>query len=354
LKKVFIILISSFLLISCGTYKFHTTSDFSIITDTNDFEGNYLNRESERSLLSLFNINDYANFVSITSHNQNEIKLTYYSDSGEQEHIFKGKMKDNFFEIYFSKKQIIIPLIYSSVNVQRVRIGKSEDGKLLIRSFVDQSGNLLFLAGGRSGETPYLFLNANDFEGYIPYRENGLWGYSDALGNKIIPAKYDFAGIFEQGIAHVKLNDKWGLINEKGEEITPIKYDNISFIDTKFYPPIFRATIGDKVGALDLAGNETIPVVYDFLAYSNMSHYGLFSIRLGDKLGYANRTEVVIPAIYSRIINFDGETAIAIRDGEYYIVDKCGYEYESKGIGLLREAIPETKRKIQFEEQNLN
>jgi len=151
------------------------------------------------------------------------------------------------------------------------------------------------------------------------------------------------------------LNDKWGLINRQGEEITPIKYDEISLIDTVFSPPIFRATIGGKTGILDINGNEIIPVIYDFVAYSNMGHYGLFSIRLGDKRGYATRTQVVIPAIYSEITGstkfINGSAGFsAKRDEQWFIVDRHGYEYE---VGRNRNPILETKRKIQFEEQNI-
>lgn len=338
-------------LTSCGTLKYHKTSDFASIYGITDLEGCYLNQTKDYSLLSCFNIRDIANFVSISVLSPNEIKLTYHNDSTIHEQVFKGEMKGKYFEIYFSKQQVIIPILYSSCTIDRLRIGKSKTDEILVRKFVDQSGNVLFLAAGYSYETPYLFLNKKDYKGYIPFQINGKWGYKDVLGETEIPVKYDFAGMFENDVARVKLNNKWGLINIKGQEITPLKYDYISLLDTKFSPPIFRVNIGSKVGILDVEGKETIPVIYDFIANSNMSHYGYFSIRLGEKKGYANRTQVVIPAIYSRLFNFDGNTAVAMRDGEYYIVDIYGYEFETTGKGFMRTPKLETRRKIQFNEQ---
>jgi hypothetical protein len=394
MKHILKILISVFAFTSCGTYRINDTSDFSKIKGAKDLEGYYLNRTDRISILSCFEIREYADFVTIVSEKPNEIKLIYYSNSTKQEQIFKGKMKKKFFEIYFSKKQFILPLIYSFIDIDRIRIGKSKDGKLLIRKFVDQNGNLLVITGPSSEETPYLFSDANEYISYIPIKENGLWGYSDTLGHIIIPAKYDFARIFECGVASVQLDNKWGLINSQGEKITPLKYDRISRIDTAQSPPIFivhidektgildingneiipviydkidqfswinttqspqilKVHIGEKSGILDINGNEIIPVIYDYIGYHIFSGE-LTVIRLGDKWGYATRSGVVIPTIYSEAFSFSGKYTQVKRDGKYYMIDKEGYEYEAKG-GILEPRVPilNTKRKIQLDEQKI-
>jgi hypothetical protein len=139
--------------------RFNYTSDFSTINDVKSIEGYYLNRRlDEISILSLFNIRDNADFVTITFNSPSEIKLTYFDGSlKEQERIFTGKMKHNYFEIYFSKQNIFIPFIYGNFDIDRIRIGKTKEGKLLIRNFIDNSGYLLLFAGGSSIETPYVF-----------------------------------------------------------------------------------------------------------------------------------------------------------------------------------------------------
>ena len=349
MKHFWGIVIIVFICSSCGTMRFNKTSDFAKINDVKDLNGIYLNRINNNSILNCFDIDEYADFVTIASENTNEIKLIYHNISDRKERVINGKMGKNYFEIYFSKRQFFIPLLYSSCDIERIRVGKSKDGKLLIRVFSDQSGNVLFLAAGHSFEMPYKFHYSTEYKDYMPIQENGLWGYANLSGEVVIPARYEFACLFEHDVASVKSNNKWGLINKRGEALTSFKYDDITLIDTLSSPQIFRVFIGEKTGVLDINGNETIPVIYDYIGgYYN----GLSSIRLGDKWGYANRTHVVIPAIYSEICSFISADRILVkRDGNYYIVGKDGYEYETRGIWTMRDPKPETKRKIQFEEQ---
>ena len=356
MRHLWEIVIIVFICSSCGTMRLNKTYDFAKINDVKDLNGHYLDRINNNSILYSFDITgEYADFVTITSEKANEIKLIYYNDTARQERIINGQMKKNYFEVYFSKRQFIIPLIYSSCDIVRIRVGKSKDGKLLIREFLNQSANLLFLSRGHSFETPYRFYYSTEYKGYIPIQENGLWGYSNSLGDIVIPAKYDFASIFENNVARVKLDEKWGLINIQGEEITPFKYDFIEPIDTLDLPAIFRVFIGEKTGALDINGNETIPVIYDAMgAFSDMNNPNqdkLTLIQIGDKFGYANRSQVIIPALYSYIGRFIGSYSLVERDGIYYMIDREWYEYETKGIGKNRKPKLETKRKIQFEEQ---
>ena len=357
MKYIFKVLIFLLTFTSCGTMKVNKTSNFSTINDIKDLEGHYLNHTNNGTILSCFTIRQYADFVSIISESPNEIKLTYYnSDSlAKQERTFTGEMKEKYFEIYFLKEGINIPFIFKNSNTYRIRIGKTKDGKLLIGDYIDDSGYLLFLGAGSSTETSYIFSCAEDYNDYMPTHENGLWGYSDSLGNIVIPKKYDFASIFDESVARVKLNNKWGLVNRQGDEIAPVKYDQISRINTLSAHSVLKANIGEKVGVLDTNGNETIPVIYDRIDLSYLSRYGLLLIQLGDKKGFADRTQVVIPAIYSVLIPHNEKKAVGKRDGKYFIVDLEGYEYEAKISIILGlwSAKPETKRKIQFEEQNM-
>lgn len=65
--------------------------------------------------------------------------------------------------------------------------------------------------------------NAQDlkrFEG-----ENGKYGFVDKTGKVIVPATYDIAFDFSEGLGQVKLNDKCGFIDRTGKIIIPIEYD---------------------------------------------------------------------------------------------------------------------------------
>jgi hypothetical protein len=76
-------------------------------------------------------------------------------------------------------------------------------------------------------------------EKLIPYQSKlGKWGYLDADSDKIvIPAKYDFVNLFENGVAQVGNNNQnsenrfdqgfEGFIRENGEEIFPVNFTGI-------------------------------------------------------------------------------------------------------------------------------
>ncbi len=65
---------------------------------------------------------------------------------------FKGKFKRGFYELYLVKKSIkippIIPVIYGIVDIDRVRIGKSKNGDLIIEKYIDRGGCILFFCAG--------------------------------------------------------------------------------------------------------------------------------------------------------------------------------------------------------------
>ena len=60
---------------------------------------------------------------------------------------------------------------------------------------------------------------------------SGKWGYK-LDGRVVIPAVYDWAGSFHDGLARVEANGKEGFINESGKVVIPAKYDDAgSFTD---------------------------------------------------------------------------------------------------------------------------
>ena len=68
----------------------------------------------------------------------------------------------------------------------------------------------------------------------------------------MIPLKYDYTGIFSEGLASVKLNDKWGFLNKGGKEIIYLKYDYAE----DFRNGLARVETNDKYGYIDKNGTE--------------------------------------------------------------------------------------------------
>lgn len=59
----------------------------------------------------------------------------------------------------------------------------------------------------------------------IPFRKGDKWGYCNRNKEVTIPCQYDYAGLFSEGLAVVRLNKKYGFIDKKGKEVIPITYD---------------------------------------------------------------------------------------------------------------------------------
>ena len=52
----------------------------------------------------------------------------------------------------------------------------------------------------------------------------------------VIPAKFDGAWYFREGLANVQINDKWGFIDKTGTVVIPAKFDSaLGFYEGKAY-----------------------------------------------------------------------------------------------------------------------
>ena len=87
--------------------------------------------------------------------------------------------------------------------------------------------------------SPVLFLAVCLLPGYI-----GAAKPVPPLGTLVIPARYDYAELFNEGLTQVKLQDKYGYLNTKGKVIIPLKYDLVQ----EFSEGFAAVQIGNKWG----------------------------------------------------------------------------------------------------------
>ncbi len=99
-------------------------------------------------------------------------------------------------------------------------------GKAGKYGYLDKSGQLAI---------PYQYQMTNVFnEGLAHVKLNNKWGYIDKNNSKIIDFKYDEAKPFSQGLAVVQQNGKYGYINKEGKVLIPFEYDDAnSFVEEK-------------------------------------------------------------------------------------------------------------------------
>jgi len=373
-KKVFILIVSVFLIYSCGTYRINKTSDFKKTTNLDSLNGNYfskpfpLKKNYNKDFFSLINkSNTQSDFFNLEFIGKNDLKISFNeiveNKFVSKEIILKGKRKKKFFEVYFSKNQFFIPILYGNFDIDRLRIGFDKTGKILIRNFSDGSGNILFIGGGFSGESKSLFESVEKSSTIIPFSKDGKWGFKKR-NDTIIKPIYDFVRAFDENIARVCKNNKWGLVDNKGNYLSEIIYDNINPIKTYNNDSLKYSFVylNKKKGIINSTGKITVPVIYDEI--KDNGEY--LEIKIGDKVGFCNYENVIIPSIFSRLSSYiyhQYNYAEAERNNMIYYVDKMGYEYQTQPnpyyskIGFLENGQPkyipniESKRKIYIEEQ---
>ena len=74
-----------------------------------------------------------------------------------------------------------------------------------IAAVIDSKGWACIDTQGKILVRPFIFDNGPDFfsEGLARFREDGRIGFFDEAGRKVIPAQFDFAWPFENGVARV-------------------------------------------------------------------------------------------------------------------------------------------------------
>jgi serine/threonine protein kinase len=110
---------------------------------------------------------------------------------------------------------------------------------------------------------PAKYDNANYFtEGLAPVSIGGKWGYIDEDGDVKILLAYDEAGNFSENLAAVKVNGKYRFINQKGYYAFSQEFDSAGF----FTEGLAAVKSGENFGFIDHYGTTVIPFKYK-LAY---------------------------------------------------------------------------------------
>ncbi|MGN0205839.1 MAG: WG repeat-containing protein [Muribaculaceae bacterium] len=119
-------------------------------------------------------------------------------------------------------------------------------------------------------------------EGLAAVELNGKWGYIDKSGKEVIPFKYDDAWSFCEGLAVIKLNGKYGFIDKTGNEVTPAKY----YCAWDFSEGLAKVSLNGKRGYIDKAGKEVIPIKFDIV---EPFYDGKARVELNGKWGYIDK-----------------------------------------------------------------
>lgn len=149
------------------------------------------------------------------------------------------------------------------------------------------------------------------------------WGYV-IDDNWVVPARFEHAQSFSEGVACVKLYNKYGFINTTGDLIINYSYDRAySFSDG-----LAAVSVNGKWGFINKTGEMVIPYKYDgALSLSE----GLAAVAVNGKWGFIDRFgNCVVPYSYDAANSFADGLAHVLRGNTWGFVDHKGKWYASK------------------------
>jgi hypothetical protein len=170
------------------------------------------------------------------------------------------------------------------------------------------------------------------------YISGGKWGYINTLGTLVIPAKYDFASVFDNHSAIVSIDirkdssiiTKYRVINTKGIVTVPIQYDELGFAcNNLFYASNFNKEGILIEGVIDNAGLIKIPVKYQ----SVLLYDGLAVVKENDKEGLVNLNNQIVIPIENKNVFYHKEDNffwVIVTDNSSYYYHKSGVKFDTK------------------------
>ncbi|HEY3067069.1 MAG TPA: WG repeat-containing protein [Methylomirabilota bacterium] len=157
-------------------------------------------------------------------------------------------------------------------------------------------------------------------EGVLPFRRGAVWGFVDPAGKIIVPAQFDTARPFADTLAAVEINrardtsavcradrvtcvGHWGFIGHDGRFVIPATYDSAA----SFAEGLARIEVDRR----DSPHPECRP------------HVSL--VQCGGKIGFLDRTgRIVIAPAYDRAWDFANGRARVERAGKVGFIDRQG------------------------------
>lgn len=161
-----------------------------------------------------------------------------------------------------------------------------------------------------------------------------FYTYIDTLGNTLFPPSFQNAAPFSGGFAPVQQYDRWGIIDTLGNEILPCRFDFVTlpdhslvFAGEKNYMALYRLPSVSGAKAVQLT-----PPLYEPVTPVTQNRIG---VSRDDKQGFLDlEGDEIIPCKYDEIGLFRHGRTLARIDNHYGIIDTIGLtilplEYEN-------------------------
>ena len=100
--------------------------------------------------------------------------------------------------------------------------------------------------------------------------ETGLWGYINESGKEVIPAQYEDAQDFSEGLAAVETDGLYGFIDVSGEMVIAPQFEGVA---SEFTYDRCVFTKDNLMGLIDLSGNEILKPTYSTILISSSKYF---------------------------------------------------------------------------------
>jgi len=158
-----------------------------------------------------------------------------------------------------------------------------------------------------------------DIPELYPVMKDDKWGYIDDKGDLQIDYVFEYAGVFSDGAASVRIDGKEGLIGPGGAFLIEPVYDSCGNISEGLAHVAIEENGRTKHGFADLSGGSFFK---DYLNNNTGSfHDGLACFEQDNLFGYVNTSgDIVIEPVYQFAYDFSEGLAMVSDD-----MDRCGF-----------------------------
>lgn len=139
-----------------------------------------------------------------------------------------------------------------------------------------------------------------DGDSLVVFAKNGKRGFlSRQTANIVIPAKYDAAWCFNDGVAGVCEGDSVFFIDHSGKPIYKRKFKREKGHNYTYHGNYFVNQVGEKFGLVDRQGNDATPAIYeDLIAMAN----NMWVMKYNGKMGaISDKGIIIVPNEYAGV-----------------------------------------------------
>jgi len=195
-------------------------------------------------------------------------------------------------------------------------------------------GAMLILFGGGCGRTASEGPTDDPSGALFPVPVNGATGFINDRGKLVIPARYEAALPFSEGLAAVRREGRWGYIDRSGKEVIPCVYRTAE----SFHDGIAIVNTGlpdHPVGVVDTRGAWVIQPAFRSLATSNEPNGLLLGQKEpGDGPAFYDRSGNRVLGPYQLAFPFSQDRARVKNEFDEWIIDPTGDFVPKKPVFL--------------------